>query len=89
MALGASRGDVRLGVFRDAMTVVIVGILVGLAGAAALSRFLDNFVFGVATDDLGTFVTVSMVMALVAAGAIYLPARRATLIDPVQALRES
>ena len=88
MALGASRGAVCLAVFRDAMTVVIVGVVAGLLGAAGLGRFLNNFVVGVTTNDLWTFVAVSLVMALVASGAIYLPARRATLIDPVEALRD-
>ena len=87
MALGARRGDVLALVVRQGAALVAAGAVVGLAAAWASSRVLDSFVYGIATDDRLTFVAAPL--ALVAAGlfACYVPAHRATRIEPMEVLR--
>jgi ABC-type antimicrobial peptide transport system permease subunit len=65
----------------------VLGLLIGLAGALALSRFLQSLLFGVDATDPATFVLVAVGLLLVAAGACWIPARRATRVDPMIALR--
>jgi len=87
IALGA-RPDRVLGlVVREGMLLALAGIGVGLAGAWLLVRLLRSLLFGVGPTDLVTFVVVPVGLLLVALAASYVPARRATQIDPVTALR--
>ena len=87
IALGAQRGDVMRLVLRNGMGLLLVGLGIGLAGAFALSRFLQSLLFEVKSTDIMTFASVPFLLAAVAFLACYLPARRATLVDPVVALR--
>ena len=87
IALGAQRGDVMRLVLQNGMTLLLAGLGIGLAGALALSRFLQSLLFEVKSTDIMTFASVPFLLAAVAFLACYLPARRATLVDPVVALR--
>jgi hypothetical protein len=87
MALGARRGDILALVARQAAVLVAVGAATGMAGAAASSRVLESLLYGVATDDLLTFVAAPLVLVAVALVACWLPARQATRIAPIEALR--
>ena len=86
MALGARRGDILGLVVRQGAMLVAGGAVVGLA-AAASSRVLESFLYGVATDDRLTFVAAPLALAAVALVACWLPARRATRVDPMEVLR--
>ena len=74
-------------VLRQTAVLTVVGVVVGVAGAAALSRYLEGLLFGLTPLDLTTFVAVVVMFAVVAALASYVPARRATRVDPLVALR--
>ena len=87
MALGAQALDVLKLVIRNGMTIALVGVAIGLGGAYALSRVLSNMLFKVSPTDLITFGAVSISLIVVALIACYLPARRATRVDPLVALR--
>jgi predicted lysophospholipase L1 biosynthesis ABC-type transport system permease subunit len=87
MALGAERRDVGRMVLRQGMTLAILGAAVGLAGAFGLTRLMASLLYGVAPQDPATYVAVTVLLALVAAGATWLPARRAAGLDPLEALR--
>jgi len=87
MALGAQRTNVLRLVVREGMLVALAGIGAGLAGAIALSRLLATLLFGVNARDFATFATVTAVLVIVALISCYLPARRATRVDPIIALR--
>ena len=86
-ALGASAGDLQRLVFRDGMRLALIGLGAGLAGALVLGRLLASMVFGVGVRDPVTLVAVTAVLAGVAALACFVPARRATKVDPMVALR--
>lgn len=88
LALGASPYAVRRSVFRQGSVIIGIGISVGLLGAFLLSRLLRSMLYGVAATDPLTFVLVPVTLALVALLAGYLPARRATRVDPVRVLRQ-
>ena len=87
MALGASTGDVLRMVLRQALVLIALGVAMGLGGAFAATRVLANFLFGVKPIDLATFAAVSAILIVVALVATYLPALRATKVDPMVALR--
>jgi putative ABC transport system permease protein len=87
LALGAKTGDVLRLVVRQGMALVVVGLVIGLAGALSLTRFIAGQLYGVGATDPATFVTISLLLATVAFVACYLPARRATKVDPMVALR--
>jgi predicted permease len=87
MALGASRGDVVRLVVLQGLKLTIAGVVVGLAVSFAVTRLIVNMLFGVSPTDILTFSVVPAVLALAALGASYLPALRATRIDPLVALR--
>jgi putative ABC transport system permease protein len=87
MALGAQRGDVLNIVLRHGMALAFLGILAGTAGSLALNRVLAGQLFGVTPTDPITFMAVCLLMGIVALAACYLPARRATKVDPMEALR--
>ena len=87
MALGAQRGDIVALVVRQGGALVAAGAVLGLLAAAASSRVLESFLYGVGTDDRLTFVAGPLVLVAAALVACWLPARRATRIDPVHALR--
>jgi putative ABC transport system permease protein len=88
MALGAHRDAVLSLVLRQGMLLVLIGLGLGLAGAFAATRQLASLVYGVSTNDPWTFAIVALVLAAVAFAANFLPARRATRIDPLIALRQ-
>ncbi len=87
MALGATKGDVLRAVFRQGLRLTAAGVIVGLAGALALTRVISQFLYGVTPTDLATFVCTSLLLTAVALLASYLPARRAAKVDPMVALR--
>jgi putative ABC transport system permease protein len=87
MALGANRVDVLKLVLRQGMTLALLGEAVGLTGALALTRVMRGLLFGIGPFDASTFVTVALATTFVALVACYIPARRATKVDPLVALR--
>jgi ABC-type antimicrobial peptide transport system permease subunit len=87
MALGASRANVLRMVLKQGLTLVTVGLVLGLGGALAVSRFLTTLLFGVRPTDPSSFLAVSALLLGVGILASDLPARRATLVDPMVALR--
>jgi putative ABC transport system permease protein len=87
MALGAGRRDVLRLFMGHGMMLVMVGLVLGLGGAFALTRLMSSLLFGVSTTDLMTFVVVSVGLVLIGLFACYIPARRATKVDPLTALR--
>jgi ABC-type antimicrobial peptide transport system permease subunit len=87
MALGATRRDVLRLVLTHAFGIVAAGVVVGLLGAAGVTRVLQRFLFGVTPTDPLVFTAVTLLLLAVGLMAAWLPARRATRIDPWKALR--
>jgi len=87
MALGAKRGEVLGMVIRQGMLLALAGIALGVAGALALSRYLESLLFGVSSTDPLTFLGVVALLAAVSLAGCAIPARRASKVDPMVALR--
>jgi len=87
MALGAGRRDVLRLFMGQGMVLVFVGLVIGLAGALALTRLMSSLLFGVSATDLTTFLGVAVGLVVIGLFACYIPARRATKVDPLVALR--
>ena len=88
MALGAERGRILLMVLRQGLQLTVAGSVLGLLGAVALTRVMASLLFGVSATDLTTFTAVPLILIATAAIASYIPALRATRVDPVVALRD-
>ena len=87
MALGASAWDVIRLVSRQSLTWMTIGLVIGLGAAFALTRLLETLLFGISATDWATYTEIAALLAAVALLACYLPARRATQVDPMIALR--
>ena len=87
LALGAQRGDVFKLIVGHGLILALTGVTIGAIGAIALTRLMAGLLFGVSPTDVTTFVSVSLLVVVVATFACYLPARRATRVDPLVALR--
>jgi len=87
MALGADRGTVLRAVLKGAMTMAVIGIAVGAASAVAATRVMKDLLFGVTATDPLTFGVVALLLGMVTLAASYIPALRATKVDPIVALR--
>jgi putative ABC transport system permease protein len=88
VALGAQRGDILRMALGEGMLLVAIGLGVGLIGAAIVTRFLRSMLFSVTATDPLTFVSIAVLLASVALFACFIPAQRATQVDPLVALRE-
>jgi putative ABC transport system permease protein len=87
MALGAQQSDVMKLVMREGIGLALIGVTLGLLAIAAGSRLMKSLLFGVSSTDPLTFALAAVFLTLVASLACYIPARRATKIDPLVALR--
>ncbi|MFN7927330.1 MAG: FtsX-like permease family protein [Blastocatellia bacterium] len=87
MALGAQRGDVVKMIVRQGAGLAALGVVIGLGGAFALTRLMANLLFGIKASDPLTFVVIALSLTLIALLACFIPARRATKVDPLIALR--
>ena len=87
IALGAGRGHVFKLAMGQGMVLTLIGVAVGLAGSFGLTRFLSSLLYGVYPNDSVTLIVASMSLGFVALLASYIPARRATKVDPMVALR--
>jgi putative ABC transport system permease protein len=88
MALGASRGRVLQLVLAHGVRLTLVGVAIGLVGTFLLTRYVSSLLFNVPAYDPMTLVSVVAALIVISVCACYLPARRATLVDPIVALRE-
>ena len=87
IALGAQGRDVLMMIVKQGSRLILIGLAIGLAGAYALSRLVESLLFGVSAKDPFTFVAVATLLGIVALLACYVPAWRATKVDPIEALR--
>jgi len=87
LALGAQLGDVLRLILKQGLAVILIGVAIGLAAAFVLTRLLRTLVFGISTNDPLTFIGITLLLSVVALIACYMPARRATKVDPLVALR--
>ena len=87
MAIGARRRDVRRQVVRQGLWMALAGAAAGLLATTLSSRLLESLLFGVRAGDVRVLATVTVAVLAAATAAAYLPARRASLLDPLQALR--
>jgi putative ABC transport system permease protein len=88
MALGGQIGAIRGMVLREGILIALTGLAVGVVVSLALGKMLSGLLFGVAATDTATYITISALLLAVGCAASYGPARRATRVDPVAALRE-
>jgi len=88
VALGAQRNDILRMALGEGMVLVAIGLGVGLIGAAIVTRFLRSMLFSVTATDPVTFASIALLLAAVALLACFIPAQRATQVDPLVALRE-
>jgi putative ABC transport system permease protein len=86
MALGAQTQGVLKLIVRQGMSLTVIGIIIGLLGAFALTRLLASLLFGVRATDPSTFVGIPILLGCVSFFACYIPARRAARLDPIKAL---
>ena len=89
LALGAERGDILRLVVRQGLKLAIAGIAIGLIAALLLTRLISGMLYRVGALDLTTFALAPLIFLFIALLASYLPAQRATKVDPMEALRES
>jgi putative ABC transport system permease protein len=87
LALGAQTRDVLSLVVKQGALLIAIGLVIGLIGAFAAMRVVQSLLFGVTTKDPMTFISAAAVLAVIGLLACYLPARRATKVDPIEALR--
>lgn len=87
IALGATPTQVLRLVMLRGMMIILIGLFAGIVGALALTRFLSSFLYGVKSHDPVTYALAALVLVVVALVACYVPARRATHVDPLVALR--
>ena len=87
MALGAQPGKIMIMVVRQSLILVLVGVVLGLGGAFALTRVMSSLLYGVSTTDTLTFAAPPLILGMIALLASYFPARRAARVDPTIALR--
>ena len=87
MALGAQIRDVLRLITGEGIKLALVGLLIGFGGAWAVTRLMKNLLFGVSPTDPLTFIVIASLLASVSLLACYIPARRATKVDPLVALR--
>ena len=87
MALGADARRILGLVGREFGVMILAGVAVGLGGALALTRLMNSLLFGVSATDLATFAVIPVVLAVIALAATFVPARRATRVEPIVAVR--